>query len=364
MSRLSGEPRKSTNDTANPVPIAAPTPKKFVNLSPPVGPNPTTTLTPVNGEPVTASQNPGPSVSQIDLSACEDDVDRDPYLDELLDVLDRVETEGEPYLEKLIVQAGLEFFSHSETEVANEKLGKKKVFTRKRTGKSLKTKVGVVEPASDEDDYRKLYGTHKEGAGQMLPDDSRSSRSSTSTESLADSLAAMIARGELPILEEKPSGDLSSYGAKVIPYGSFDVNNADVGVVKYAQSDAIIRVAHVAGALSVEELDKEEKIKHTKEKVDCVDDSTDDLISTVDFEEDLYDEGKSQEMLVDERDGPPMVLLSSSEDEDDLDPPQQYYEYTKQESQCLAIVSNSRRQFTDAYPERKALFLTPVNVGE
>ena len=58
-----------------------------------------------------------------------------------------------------------------------------------------------------------------------------------------------------------------------------------------------------------------------------------------------------------------MVILSSSSDEEDLESPPNYFEYTKQEEQCLAIVANFRRQFTDAYPDRKPLFLTPVNVG-
>ncbi|OQV20860.1 Dynein regulatory complex subunit 7 [Hypsibius exemplaris] len=347
--------------------IAAQQPaKKFVDLTPAAinAPAPAT-QSPLPTTATTAAGKPGPSVSHIDLSTYDEDAHADPYLEELLDVLNRVETQGEPYLEKLIVQAGLTFSTPSESELpaAVDKRDRKKLLSKKKTikGKDSKIKVGFLEPASD-DDYRKLYDTYKQGAGQFSPDESRSSRSSTSTESVADSLAEMIARGELPALEDLPSDEATSYGAKIIPYGSFEMNNKDAGLTKYAQSDAIIRAAHVAGASSIDELDEAQRERRKKSETDCVQESSE-MISSVDFEEDLYDEGKSQEQLPIDEHGPKMVLLSSSEDEDELEPPPQYYDYTKQDSQCLAIVSNFRRQFTEAYPERKPLFLTPVNVG-
>lgn len=130
-----------------------------------------------------------------------------PYLKELIDVLDRVENEGEPYLEKLIVQAGLDFSSLSETDI-NEKRPKlhklrlaksksKTAITKKKSIRGAKTpgtKMGIVEPAS-EDNYRGLYGTYKEGGGVVSSEESLYDSSTTSTESLIHSLAEMIAKG-------------------------------------------------------------------------------------------------------------------------------------------------------------------------
>lgn len=97
------------------------------------------------------------------------------------------------------------------------------------------------------------------------------------------------------------------------------------------------------------------------EDPDCADESPVSSVVSEHYSEDFYDEGKNR-WEVFEEDGPEMVLLSSSDD-DDTDPPHHYYEYNQKESQCLAIVNNFRRQFTDAYPQRKPLFLTPVNVS-
>ena len=107
---------------------------------------------------------------QNDLAAYDDEDKTDPYIEELLDVLDRVENEGEPYLEKLIMQAGLEFSSPDEDELSiarHTKAADQRVKARKKKKRdvkkmSSKVEMGVVEGISD-DDYSQIYSTAKEG---------------------------------------------------------------------------------------------------------------------------------------------------------------------------------------------------------
>ncbi|XP_055346646.1 dynein regulatory complex subunit 7-like [Paramacrobiotus metropolitanus] len=284
---------------------------------------------------------------------------QDPYLKELLDVLDRVENEGEPYLEKLIVQAGLELSSPSEAE-SDKKRQKDDKYSRLRLARSKghvrkdsprQTKLGRVQPAS-EDNYRGLYGTYEEAGGTISPEETPTDSSTTSTESLVESLAEMIAKGEPPIV--KPDAELTTYGTRIIPYGSFVGGETDAGLTKPTKSDALLRSTKPGDALDLD--DEETEAAHEAE---CVEVDSTPSVTSIQESEDYYDEGKLGVEDAGET-APEMVLVAPSDDED-LPPPPHYYEYTQKESQCLAIVSNFRRQFTDAYPDRKPLFLTPVN---
>lgn len=185
------DPSKATTKSADP-------PKKFVDLGPP---DP-------RGQVDVVKEKTSDQTFVEKLAKYDRDSSDDPYLKELIDVLDRVENEGEQYLEQLIVQAGLEFSSGSEIDLGKDKQkklphlrstkskSKDRLLRKQKTRKGAKlpdTKIGIVEPASD-DNLNALYGSYKDAGGNISSGESVSN-STISTESLAESLGRMIAKG-------------------------------------------------------------------------------------------------------------------------------------------------------------------------